>query len=236
LRRLTLSLDALPRLREATGSAEIDIAAAATLAELAGADAVRLGVGEELRPVGEVDVREARRSARELELRMPPSQGLLKVALEARPDRVLLAADARDGRRPSGPLDLRNRALPLAPVLRALAEAGIAAWAVVPGELEAVKLAHAAGLKGIELFTGALVDLPPIERRAQTEKLADAVRLAAKLRLAVGLGGGLGFRSLRELIDAAPAVEGVAVGRAAIARALLVGLDRAVRDLKAQLA
>ena len=114
-RRLTLALDSLPRLREASGSSDVDVAAAATLGELAGADAIRLGVGEELRPVRDVDVRQARRSARELELRMPPSQTLLKVALDARPDRVLLAAEARDARQPSSPLDLRTRATPLAP-------------------------------------------------------------------------------------------------------------------------
>ena len=235
LRRLTLALDTLPRLREATGCSDIDVAAAATLAELAGADAVRLGVGEELGSVRETDVRQARRSARELELRMPPSQSLLKVALDARPERVLLAAEARDGRQPASPLDLRVRSLPLGPVVRALAEVGIVAWAVITPDLEAVKVAHAEGVRGVEMFTGALVDLPAAERQAQIEKLADAVRLAAKLRLAIGLGGGLGFRSLRELLEAAPAVERVAVGRAAITRALLVGLDRSVRDLKAQL-
>jgi len=236
LRSLTLALDSLPRLREATGSSEIDVAAAATLAELAGADAIRLGVREELRPVSELDVRQARRSARELELRMPLSQTLLKVALDARPERVLLAAEPRDGRQPSSPLDLRSRALPLGGVVRALGEAGIVAWAVISPDLEAVKIAHAEGVRGVELFTGALVDLPAAERRAQIDKLADAVRLAAKLRLGIGLGGGLGFRVLRELLEAAPAVERVAIGRAAIARALLVGLDRSVRDLKAQLA
>jgi pyridoxine 5-phosphate synthase len=236
LRRLTLSLDALPRLREATGSGDIDVAAAATLAELAGADAVRLGIGEELRPVGPPDVREARRAARRVELRMPPSQSLLKVALEARPDRVLLAAEARDGRQPASPLDLRSRSVPLGPAVRALAEAGIACFALISPDLESVKTAHRENVRGVELYTGALVDLPAPERRAQVEKLADAVRLAAKLRLSIGLGGGIGFGVLRELLEAAPAVESVAVGRAAIARALLVGLDRAVRDLKAQLA
>ena len=233
MRRLTLALDCLPRLREATGSPDIDVAAAAMLAELAGADSIRLGVGEELRPVSEADVRQARRSARELELRMPPSQSLLKVALDARPDRVLLAAESREGRTPASPLDLRSRALPLGAIVRALAEAGISVGARVAPDLESVKIAHGEGVRGIELFTGALVDLPAAERRAQVEKLADAVRLAAKLRLAIGLGGGLGFRVLRELLDAAPAVESVAIGRAAIARAVLVGLDRTVRDLKA---
>jgi len=235
-RRLTLALDCLPRLREATGSPDVDLAAAATLAELAGAEAVRLGVGEELRPVRDVDVRQARRSARELELRMPPSQTLLKVALDARPDRVLLAAEARDARQPSSPLDLRGRGTPLGPVVRALGEAGIVAWAVVGPDLDAVKVALAEGVRGVEFFTGALVDLPAAERQVQVEKLADAVRLAAKLRLGIGIGGGLGFRSVRELLEAAPAIERVAVGRAAIARALLVGLDRSVRDLRSLLA
>ncbi len=97
MRKLTLALDALPSLREATHS-DIDVAAAATLAELAGVDAIRLGVTDDLKPVTEQDVLETRRAARVLELRMPPSPALLKVALEARPNRVMLAMPGRDVR------------------------------------------------------------------------------------------------------------------------------------------
>ena len=71
MRRITLALDGLPSLREATAAADVDLAAAATLAELAGVDAIRLGANEDLKPVREEDVREARRAARRLELRMP---------------------------------------------------------------------------------------------------------------------------------------------------------------------
>jgi pyridoxine 5'-phosphate synthase PdxJ len=60
------------------------------------------------------------------------------------------------------------------------------------------------------------------------------VRLAAKLRLGIGLGGGLGFGSIPDVLAEAPAAESVAVGRAALSRALLVGLDRALRDLLSQ--
>ena len=95
MRRLVLALDALPSLREATAS-PVDVAAAAILGELAAVDAVRLGVNDELMPVREADVRDARRAARTFELRMPPAQALLKVALEARPDRVLLSGRGRD--------------------------------------------------------------------------------------------------------------------------------------------
>ncbi len=233
MRRLTLALNALPSLRDATAFAEIDVAAAATLAELAGVDAVRLGVNEERKPVREDDVAEARRAARTLELRMPPSQAMVKVALGARPDRVLLAAPGREGFA-SAPLDLRHRATPLDPLVRMLGEAGIPVAAVIPPDLESVKAAHAEGVAGVEFFTGAIVDLPGPERGAALERLGDAVRLASKLNLAIGAGGGLGYRSLREVMAAAPAIDRVAIGRAALARAVLVGIDRALRDLLAQ--
>jgi pyridoxine 5-phosphate synthase len=224
VRRLTLALDALAALRDVSNWPEAELAAAATLAELAGVDAVRLGISEDLRPVREEDALEVRRTARRLELRMPPSHALLKVALEVRPDRVMLAA--------GGPLDLRVRGAQLGPLVRALDEAGIPAWAVVAPDLESVKIAHAEGVAGIELFTGAIVDLPGPERSAELQRLGDAARLASKLRLPAGLGGSLSFRSLPEVVAAAPACSWVTVGRAALTRAMLVGLDRALRDLR----
>jgi pyridoxine 5-phosphate synthase len=233
MRELVLALDALPALREATG-ADLDLAAAAKLAELAGVDAVRLGVREELRPVGERDVRAARGAARALELRMPASPSLVKIALGARPDRVVLAVSGPGGR--PGPLELGSRGAALPPVLRALREAGIPVAALVAPQLEAVKIAHAEGAPAVEFFTGAIVDLPGAERESALAGLGDAVRMAAKLRLEVALGGGLGYRNLRDVLRAAPAAQRVAVGRAAISRALLVGLDTALRDLRSLLA
>ena len=121
----------------------------------------------------------------------------------------------------------------LAPVLRALGEAGIEVGGAVAPELEAVKAAHAEGFASVELYTGTLLELRPAERAAQEALLGDAVRLAAKLHMRVGIAGGIGYRDVRPLVDAAPAVDGVAVGRAAVARAQLVGVDRALRDLRA---
>ncbi len=233
MRQLVLALDALPSLRDAIAAEDVDLAAAALLAELAGVDAIRLSVNEQLKPVREEDVQEARRAARVLELRMPPSSSLLKVAIEARPDRVVLTAGSSGRWGPAGPVDLRGRSVPLEPVIRTLGEAGIATVAVVGSDLESVKLAHGHGVAGVEFYTGATVDLPPAERRGELERLGDAVRLASKLQLRIGLGGGLGYRALAEVLAAAPAVESVTVGRSALVRAVLVGLDRALRDLKA---
>ena len=102
--------------------------------------------------------------------------------------------------------------------------------------LEAVKRVHGESIPAIEFYTGSIVDLPDSERRGELERLGDSVRLAAKLHMEIGLGGGLSFRSLPELLEACPAAGSVVVGRAAIGRTLLVGLDRTLRDLRALVA
>ncbi len=232
MRSLTLALDALPGLRDATLSNDVDLAAAATLAELAGVDAIRLGVNEDLKPVREEDVCEARRAARRFELRMPTAQSSVRVALAGRPDSVLLAGEGRDGRSVSRPLDLEGRGVSLAPIVRSLGEAGIPVSVLVAPNIESVKRAHGEGITGVEFLTAAIVDLPAAERSRELERLGDAARMAAKLRLVVGLGGGLGYGTIREVIQAAPVAERIAVGRAALTRAVLVGLDRALRDLR----
>jgi pyridoxine 5-phosphate synthase len=235
MRSLTLELDALPSLRDAMAASDVDLPAASTLAELAGVDAVRLGVNPDLKPVREEDLRDTRRAARRLELRMSPIEPLVRVALDVRPNLVLLASDHREGRVAASPLDFRTSAAGLSGFQRALADAGIGVAALVAPTLDAVKMAHAHGLLHVELYTGALVDLPANERRKALDALGDAARLAAKLGLGLGLAGGLGYRSLPEVIQAAPAADRVAVGRAALTRAVLVGLDRALRDLRALL-
>jgi pyridoxine 5-phosphate synthase len=235
MRRLTVALDALAALRDTAGVQDADLCAAAILVELAGADGVALSLAEEGPGPGEDDVRELRRVARGFELHMAPTQPLLKLALEVRPERVVLASLDRDERGSRAPLDFRAWGASLAPVARTLLEAGIAVAALVRPELDAVKAAHAADLGGVDLWTAAVVDLPGKERAAALERLGDAARLAAKLRLDVAVTGGLGPRTLPDVLGAAPAAERVVVGRGVAARALLVGLDRAIRDLREHL-
>lgn len=233
MRKLTLCLDSLPALREISGGTQLDLNAAASIAELAGIDALRLGINEELRPVAEADVHSLRRSAQLFELRMPASQGLLKVALEVRPDAVLLAGDAFEGTLAPRALELRSQSGSITPIVRALEEAGIDVAMLVTPALDAVKAAHGLGVQSIELFTGSTVDLPAVERRGRLEALADAARLASKLRMNLAVGGGLDFRSVSEVLPMTPSAGRVAVGRSLVARSLLVGMDRAAQDFLA---
>lgn len=231
MRKLSICLDALPALREAAGGAHIDLTAASSLAELAGVDALRLGIGETLRPVDETDVHSLRRSAHIFELRISPAQSLLKTALEVRPDVVVISDELFEGSLGARPLDLHTAPAALPSVIRSLDEAGIGVSLLVAPSLEAVKSVHGLGVRTVELYTSATVDLPASERRPLLEVLGDAARLAAKLRISVGIAGGLDYRSIVEVLRVVPSIEQVSVGRSLVARSLLVGIDRAARDM-----
>lgn len=209
---LVASLDALYLLRDAAPSPEFDPVAAVKLAELAGADSIRVS-GDRV----EADLDQLRRVARCMEVTIESSPAGLKTALEVRPDRVLLTGEAT------------------APVMRQLEEAGIPVWARVAPSVEAVKAAHTAGVVGVEIDTSQAVDLPGKALAAALEGVGDSSRLAAKLRLPVSIGGALDTRTLRAFAERVPALARVAVGRALVARALLVGMERAVKDLGARL-
>src|SRR5690606_8944863 len=105
MRGLVASPDAPAAMPDAGGREEPRLAGVAMASEMAGADGVRLGVSEGLRPVRESDLHEVRRTARDLELRLAPTPSLLKLVLEVRPDRVLLAAEPLRGAFEGGPLD-----------------------------------------------------------------------------------------------------------------------------------
>jgi pyridoxine 5-phosphate synthase len=205
------------------------LVAAATLADLAGADRLRVTVREDLAPIGAAELRDLRRCARRLELRIAPVPALVKCALEVRPDRVLLASETPPGQA-SAPLDVAAWSAGLLGVLRTLREAGIEASLAISPTIDAVKAARGVDAANVELSTGALVDLPPRERREALTVLGDAARLAAKLRVSAGVGGGLDLASLVPVLEAAPSIEWVSAGRGLVERALLTGLERAVRD------
>jgi len=172
---------------------------------------------------------------RRLELQLAPAPSLLKLALEVRPDRVVLASEPTPARRAGTPLDTHalRTAAPLA--ARALREAGIPTVARVAPDPESVKLARAADVAGVELATSGAVELPDAERALAFERCAVAARIAAKLRLPLGVGGSLATGRLRGLLAQAPGIESVTVGRALTGRALFVGLERAVRELREEI-
>lgn len=230
MRSLIVALDAAASLRETCGGEEPRLSHLAVAAELGGADSIRVSVSESLQPVRENDLHDLRRLVRHLEMRLAPTPSLLKLALEVRPDRVLLAGESGVSDTPALSAGaVRDRAFT---ALRALTEAGIEGAVRIRPEIDAVKALHGAGARGVELCTADVVGRSGPERERAEDEFGDVVRLATKLRLPLGIGGRLGRRDLEPLLSGAPALGWVAAGRGLLAQAQLVGMERAVREFR----
>lgn len=233
-RGLVIGLDSLCAMRATAAGRAPSLLQAAALLEVAGVSAVQLGLGEELQPVTEADLRSIG-GASALELRISPAPALVKVALEMRPARVVFASESRESPVLASPLDFRAWGAALAPAVRNLRDAGLRVEALVAPVLDAVKAAHGADLQGVDLYTTATLDLPPEPRAEALTTLGDAARLGSKLRLSIGVAGALGAREVSEVLEAAPVVERVTIGRSFVNRALLVGIERAIADLRSSI-
>jgi pyridoxine 5-phosphate synthase len=156
---------------------------------------------------------------------------MLKVALEVRPTSVTLVPERREELTTEGGLDVRANAPSLGDAVRVLGEAGIRTTLFVDPDLEQIKSAHRVGAAAVEIHTGRYAEAGP-GAPAELTKISDAVKLAAKLRLEVGVGHGLDYSNVGPLVPLAE-IEEFSIGHSIVARAVLVGLERAVAEMKA---
>lgn len=232
---LIVGLDSIALLRESRRSAEPDPAAAALLAEMAGASGFSIGLRTDRRTGQERDARILRAVIKtRLQVRIAPTPESVKVVAPIRPDQVLLGPERPDSLAQEG-FDLALGAGPLTEAVASLREAGLDAMLVVLPDLEHVKAAHRQGVSGICVVGGRLGAARTAESEAREHDAIDrCVRLASKLGLATQVGHGLSLRNLPGLASM-QGLGSIEIGHALCARASLVGFDRAVRDARALL-
>ena len=210
---LAVNIDHVVTVRQARRAKEPDPVHAAVLAELGGASAISLHLRADRRHVQDRDLEVLRQTVRtRLELSMAASQEMLRVALTVKPDQVTLVPERREELTTEGGLDVVLNSVQIRPMLKTLQDAGIEAALFVEPELEQIKEAHKLGARVVRVSTaawGAAADAR--SREAALRKTVDAVRLARKL----------GFEVIAE----------IEVGHAVVARAMLVGMERAVREM-----
>ncbi len=230
---LVVGLDPLAMLREAGGARDPDPVVAAALAELAGAGGIRVTCGREHGGIQERDVRLLREVIRTaFLLRIPPSDDFLKLALAVRPDVVTLIPGEREGLGAERGLDVEDRRQELLPFIEALKGNGVLVGISVDPLPTQVKAAQRAGAGIVHVHTGRFCWATNDSSRAiEFETLTNATKVAQRLGLIVHAGGGLGFHSA-PAVAAIPEVTAVDVGHSLVARAALVGVGEAVRELQ----
>ncbi len=230
--RLSVTIDHVASVRQARRAAEPDPVHAAVLAELGGADGITVHLRGDRRHIQDRDVEVLRQTVRtRLTLRMAASQEMVRVALTLKPDQVTLMPERDEEITTEGGLDAVLNSAQLRSSVRTLQEAGIQVSLFVDAELEQAKEAHKLGARVVEINAAAWADAADDRVREQMlRKMTDAARLGRKLGLQIHAGHGLTYLNVGP-IAALTEISELHIGHSIVARALLVGMERAVRDM-----
>jgi len=236
-RRLGVNIDHVATLRQARWTPYPDPVTAASIAELAGADQITVHLREDRRHIQDRDLRLLKQTVQtKLNLEMAATPEVLKTALDVKPDTATIVPERREELTTEGGLDAVHHRDHLKKYVQNLRDGDIHVSLFIDPELEQVRAAHRLDAMTVELHTGKYCDARgEPERRAELQRLIDAARAASKLGLRVAAGHGLNTMNIRELVRIEE-IEEYNIGHALIARAVLSGLDAAVREMLALLA
>ncbi|GKS65469.1 pyridoxine 5'-phosphate synthase [Nitrospira sp.] len=234
--RLGVNVDHVATLRQARGGTDPDPLAAAILVELAGADGLVVHLREDRRHIQERDLRLLREVTRtKLDLEMAADDEMVKIALNVRPDLVTLVPEKRQELTTEGGLDVAGQRDRIQHIISELHGGGIPVSVFIEPDLGQVKAAHKISADFVELHTGRYANATRSkEADTEFESITHAARLAYKLGIGVNAGHGLDYRNVKRLTHIAEIVE-YNIGHSIIARAVLVGIVQAVKEMKALL-
>jgi pyridoxine 5-phosphate synthase len=233
--RLGVNVDHVATLRQARRGILPDPVEAALACERAGADRIVCHLREDRRHIQDRDVKRLRAALRiPLNLEMSIAPSIVKVALAVRPHQVTLVPERRQELTTEGGLDAVRLARTLRPLLGAFHERGIGVSLFVDPVAGQVEAACDAGARIIELHTGAYANAPSARRARELAALRHAAQQGRRLDLEVAAGHGLDYDNVRAIV-AIPQIEELNIGFSIITRAVSVGLERAVREMRRRL-
>ncbi|MBL4742680.1 pyridoxine 5'-phosphate synthase [Idiomarina aquatica] len=231
--RLGVNIDHIATLRNARGVRYPDPVHAAAIAEQAGADGITIHLREDRRHIMDRDVRMLKQTLNvPMNLEMAVTDEMLAIAEEIKPRYCCLVPEKREELTTEGGLDVAGQLNTVTAAVERLAAAGITVSLFIDANEQQIDAAKASGAPLIELHTGQYAEAETlVEQATELRKIAEGARYAAGLGLQVNAGHGLHYHNTLEIAQIAE-IEELNIGHAIIARAVLVGLETAVRDMK----
>ena len=230
---LGVNVDHVATLRQARGVDYPDPVEAALVAEAAGADGITVHLREDRRHIQERDVEELRRRLRiKLNLEMAVTDAVVAFALRIRPADACLVPERREELTTEGGLDIVRHAPRVRGAVERLVGAGIRVNLFIDPDEAQLRASADAGAPAVELHTGDYANArAPAAAARELERLRAAARIAARLGLEVHAGHGLTVANVGPVAAIAEIVE-LNIGHSIVARAVLVGMAAAVREMK----
>jgi len=235
--RLGVNVDHVSTLRQSRRTTYPDPVLAAMLAELAGADQITIHLREDRRHIQERDLAVLRKTVQtRLNLEMAATQEMVKIAFETKPDTCTLVPERREELTTEGGLDVAANRDALRKVVKTLKDAEIKVSIFVDPDMDQIRAAHRVEADVVEIHTGRYADARLAQdRRRELARVVDTAKAAAKLGLEVAAGHGLNYQNVLP-VAAVPEIEELNIGHAIVGHAIMVGMERAVREMRELLA
>lgn len=230
---LGVNIDHVATVRQARMTYEPDPVTAASLAILGGADIITVHLREDRRHIQDRDVRLLREMVfGKLNLEMSVARKIVDLALEIKPDQVTLVPEKRHEITTEGGLDVLTQKRIIADVVKACADEGILVSLFIDPETDQVSASKDVGAHTIELHTGNYANAKnDAVRISMIEKLQASMKVARDLNLGVNAGHGLTYQNVGLVVKSLD-VEELHIGHSIISRAIFVGIQRAVSEMK----
>jgi pyridoxine 5-phosphate synthase len=230
--RLGVNIDHVATVRQARGVLYPDPVAAAGIVELAGADGIVCHLREDRRHIQDRDLRILREMIQtRLNLEMAATEEMIRIALAIKPNIVTLVPEKREELTTEGGLDVVKFIPFLKKTIQRLHKEGIPVSLFVDPKKDQIKASEEVGAETIEIHTGHYCDAKTLSQEDDAlKKILDAVAEATHHNLQIAAGHGLNYVNVRRIAEIKE-IEELNIGHSIIARAVLVGLDRAVREM-----
>jgi len=230
--RLGVNIDHFATIRQARGTFEPDPVSGAALAELAGASGIVCHLREDRRHINDVDLRKLRETVHSyLNMEMAATDEMVKIAIKIKPDMVTLVPESREEITTESGLDVIGQKVHLNDIIYRLTDAGIVVSIFIDPDINQIKMASKIGANYIELHTGVYSNAKnEADLQDELEVIKTSAFAASKLGLGVSAGHGLNYFNVKPIAKI-EAIEELNIGHSIVARASLVGIDRAVRDM-----
>jgi pyridoxine 5-phosphate synthase len=229
---LSVNVDFIAVIRQQRKTEEPDPVFAAGIVEMAGAHGITAHLREDRRHIQDRDIRLLREVVRlPFNLEMAAADEMLGIALEILPDQVTLVPEKREEVTTEGGLDVVSARGKIAAAIGLLNDRGIKTSLFIDPDIRQIDVSREIGSHCVEVHTGEYANArEPEDRRTRLEEIRRGAEYAAGIGLEVHAGHGLTYKNIAPLAQIME-IEGFYIGHSIMARAVYVGLDRAVRDM-----
>jgi pyridoxine 5-phosphate synthase len=229
---LGVNVDHVATVREARKTYEPDPVWAAALAELGGADGITIHLREDRRHIQDRDLRVLRDTVTvKLNLELACESEVLDIACDTLPDQATLVPERREEVTTEGGLDVSGNRLAVAAAVKRLRDAGIYVSLFLDPDEAQIEAGAATDAQAVELHTGAYSLAKGDEQKQQLDQLVRAGARVREMGMALHAGHGLNYQNVRP-VATIQGMHELNIGHSIIARALMVGMERAVREMK----